>query len=402
MTYILQSNLAFALLYLVYRLFIKDLTFFTLNRWVLILIPLAALGMPLVEWKQGGEVIGGMLLPLAEDGVTNATIFPTFEWIDWFTTFYMLFGLMFLMVFAFRFTKLLLYLSSLEFRAWNGLKIASVDATHRSFSFFHFVVISKNEGIDQDRILQHETVHADYWHSLDRLISELVSCFFWANPFSGSYKKDVKNNCEFQVDDVLSMNSDNQIIEDLGRSQPILKEIELANSFISTSNLLKRIKMKTKKQSPSYKKAFYGLFLPAALIGVMIFSCSDNSSDNAFEFEQEVISGEAVKELTQMPAYVGGMESMVRYLTENIVYPKDAKEEGVAGTVFVQFVVETDGTINNVEVTQGVDDRLDLEAVRVIQKMPKWSPGVKGEEAVRVALVLPIKFSMPDQAVEKR
>ena len=70
-------------------------------------------------------------------------------------------------------------------------------------------------------------------------------------------------------------------------------------------------------------------------------------------------------------------------------------ENGIQGKVFIQFVIERDGSITDVKVARGVDASLDKEAVRVVQSMPKWKPGKQRGKPVRVAYTLPINFLLP-------
>ncbi len=69
-------------------------------------------------------------------------------------------------------------------------------------------------------------------------------------------------------------------------------------------------------------------------------------------------------------------------------------ENGIQGKVFIQFVIERDGSITDVKVARGVDASLDKEAVRVVQSMPKWKPGKQRGKPVRVAYTLPINFQL--------
>lgn len=72
--------------------------------------------------------------------------------------------------------------------------------------------------------------------------------------------------------------------------------------------------------------------------------------------------------------FKGGTQEMMMFIQENVHYPAAAKEAGIAGKVFVKFVVETNGSITNVEVIKGVDKELDDEAIKVVRSMPKWNP----------------------------
>ena len=96
----------------------------------------------------------------------------------------------------------------------------------------------------------------------------------------------------------------------------------------------------------------------------------------------------------QMPEYPGGIQALFEYLSQNVKYPADAEKQKVEGRVIATFVVETDGTINNVEVVKPVFPSLDAEAIRVLSGMPKWTPGKQSGKEVRVKYTVPINFHL--------
>lgn len=96
----------------------------------------------------------------------------------------------------------------------------------------------------------------------------------------------------------------------------------------------------------------------------------------------------------QMPEYPGGMQAMIEFLQANMKYPENAAKQKVEGRVLVQFVVETDGSVTDVHVAKQVFPSLDAEAIRVVQAMPKWTPGKDKGRVVRVKYNLPIVFRM--------
>lgn len=96
-----------------------------------------------------------------------------------------------------------------------------------------------------------------------------------------------------------------------------------------------------------------------------------------------------------MPAtFPGGEVKMVEFLRENLKYPESVKKKGIEGKVYVQFVVEQDGSINDVKVLRGVYEELDTEAIRVVKAMPKWNPGTQNGKPVRTTMMLPINFKI--------
>lgn len=83
-----------------------------------------------------------------------------------------------------------------------------------------------------------------------------------------------------------------------------------------------------------------------------------------------------------------------QWIAKHIKYPAIAAENGIYGKVYVRFIVEKNGSVSNVEIVKGVDPSLDKEAIRVIESMPKWTPGKQRGKAVRVSYNMPIKFQL--------
>lgn len=96
----------------------------------------------------------------------------------------------------------------------------------------------------------------------------------------------------------------------------------------------------------------------------------------------------------QMPQFPGGEAALMQYLNKNIKYPMIAQESGTQGRVIVQFVVNKDGSIVDVQVARSVDPYLDKEALRVIKAMPKWQPGMQRGKPVRVKYTVPVTFRL--------
>ena len=95
------------------------------------------------------------------------------------------------------------------------------------------------------------------------------------------------------------------------------------------------------------------------------------------------------------PTFQGGdANEFTKWVYNNIVYPELAIENGIQGRVTVQFTIDKDGSVKDVQVLRGADSTLDKEAVRVISKSPRWSPGKQRGKAVKVKYTFPIIFQM--------
>lgn len=104
------------------------------------------------------------------------------------------------------------------------------------------------------------------------------------------------------------------------------------------------------------------------------------------------VEGEIISVPDIDATYIGGYPAMQQFIQSRIKYPQDAIELGIQGKVFVEFVVETDGSVSDIRVVKGVFESLDKEAVRLVRNMPKWIPGEVRARKVRTYARLPITF----------
>ena len=100
----------------------------------------------------------------------------------------------------------------------------------------------------------------------------------------------------------------------------------------------------------------------------------------------------------QMPEFPGGQDSLDLYIKENMRYGEMIRkyQADAIGRIFVNFIVEPDGSISNVRVLRGIYEHYDEEAVRVVKSMPKWNPGMHHGKPVRVSYTIPIVFYWPN------
>ena len=106
--------------------------------------------------------------------------------------------------------------------------------------------------------------------------------------------------------------------------------------------------------------------------------------------EEPVYPESAIDKEAQFP---GGIQAMMEFITKNMIYPEEAKDKGIQGRVFVRFIVETDGSISEIEVMRGIEE-LNDEAIRIIKSMPKWQPGKVEGNAVRNRRTVPVLFRL--------
>ena len=124
---------------------------------------------------------------------------------------------------------------------------------------------------------------------------------------------------------------------------------------------------------------------------------ADQNTEIQFvEIDEEAEEAEApvFYVVEDMPEFPGGTNALRKYIATHIVYPEIAKENGITGKVFIQFVVNKKGKIEQVKVMRGVDPSLDKEAIRVIKSLPKYKPGKQRGKPVKVSFTVPINFQL--------
>ncbi len=113
----------------------------------------------------------------------------------------------------------------------------------------------------------------------------------------------------------------------------------------------------------------------------------------AYEPEEEPIE-EVLSFVEEMPSPIGGMQEFYSFLSKKMKYPKQARRMGMEGKVFVQFVVNEEGKMTDLEVVRGIGVGCDEEALRVMKLAPDWNPGKQRGRPVKVRMVVPIYFRL--------
>ncbi|HEX7583277.1 MAG TPA: energy transducer TonB, partial [Prolixibacteraceae bacterium] len=116
------------------------------------------------------------------------------------------------------------------------------------------------------------------------------------------------------------------------------------------------------------------------------------ATESTVSFVPEI--GQVYTQVEQMPEFQGGESEFRNFLMKTLKYPQEVVEKGITGKVFVSFVVAKDGSVINAKIERGVNPMLDAEALRVVNAMPKWSPGKDKGKIVAVQYTLPINFAL--------
>ncbi len=161
---------------------------------------------------------------------------------------------------------------------------------------------------------------------------------------------------------------------------------------------------------PSGKKDTEGNYVDDKKIGTWIEWTKDGKDSTITQYlkngtltkirESKTVEKEntdAIMLIESLPEYPGGQAAMSEFLKKNIEYPKYARDHGITGKCFVNFVIDIDGSVTDVRVQKGVEGCVpcDEAAVRVVKMMPAWTAGKQNGKYVKVQYTLPISFTLP-------
>ncbi|HLF62323.1 MAG TPA: M56 family metallopeptidase, partial [Saprospiraceae bacterium] len=428
--YLLQVTLCLAVFYGPYAAFLRKETFFAINRWYL----LGTLGL---------SVCAPLLLLLPEDFFFtkhNSTLMYTLEpitvgiqevrnsltpsasdsiWMIIALSVYWIGVILLVFRFAMNLRSILkLYQHGEHVKGRHRIIYSS--HPHQPFSFFHWIFLSKDHGLNPEEleeVLTHESVHAAAWHSLDVLFTELARTILWPSPLIYLYHKSLRRVHEYLADAEVLRHSTLKNYGQLLFSQATSGiQFALVHHFFQ-SHLKNRIFMMTKHKSNRIALVKYVSLLPIAILIMAIFAFRD-SADRASQYDisgwfvHDSIPSQVYKVVDEMPRFPGcedsgliseelnqcALQKMLEHVYAQIKYPKEARDLGVSGRVIVQFVVRKDGSVSDVQVIKSIGHGTDEVVLEVVKSMPRWRPGINEGKVVDVEFTLPIAFKLDGQA----
>lgn len=288
----------------------------------------------------------------------------------------------------------------------KGALLILVPDNTEPYSFFKNIIVGTRD-LDEEEmrcILAHESEHVSRNHSLDIVCMRWVCCVMWFNPFAWMMLHELRAVHEYQADAAVADGDNKDYLRLLYRQTLGTGYGHITNNFQSI-NIKKRVVMmnKTKSRFGAWKVL---AALPVAAL-LMMVGCKPatekavDPEEIPFEYSGEDKSAPMDADTDQVfqvvevdPEFPGGMEALTKYLSENIKYPEQAKKDKIQGKVYISFVVEKDGSVADAKVLRGIGGGCDEEALRVVNAMPKWTPGKQRNTPVRVQFNLPVVFKL--------
>ena len=355
--------------------------------------------------------------------------------------------------FLFRIAVLYRLISKNKVKRLEGFYLVSLDKEISPFSFLKYVFVSSSlqQNEDYPKMIAHELEHVKQGHTYDVIILELLSVFQWFNPFFWLLRRAIRENHEYLADQaVLQSGIKRGYYKKLLLNHCVGIQFDIANNF-NYSLLKSRIKMMSRIRSSKFANGKILFGLVAAVMLVVVFACEKKESyeivpeklQHGKEMKVTMTNGklkiegaeenlEKIKSLfsddakfdisydslgnillvkrdevtppekeepvffdvDQMPEFPGGENALRKFITSSLKYPEIAVQNEIQGKVYVSFVVKKDGSVSNAKIARGVDPSLDKEALRVVNSLPRWKPGIQRGTPVNVSYTVPINFTL--------
>ncbi len=441
--YLLELNIALVILFVAYKIFFEKDKNFIIRRIYLMGVIILPFLLPLLPQAVRMPVSGIAPISINIEGVTVLGSGVVQEGSSFFSFGNIVISI-YLLILAFGLMKLLIQLGSIIRAIYisdkmeiRGTTLLSNPKFHAS-SFFNYIFIdpatSKEDSFDH--ILEHESIHKREWHSIDRILVELFVMINWFNPVAWMFRKSVIENLEYLADSAVLRKGTDPTQYQLSILNQYIGSASISNQF--SSQIKNRINMLNKdyKLGSSWKLI---LVFPLVFIAFFVVSCTDKDAEPlatmaevdenemiiANSNSSDVIDGQIFYVVEEMPGFGEGDFDMNfrKYIARNLMYPKEAAENGVTGKIFIRFVVSSTGEILIPSAEQVADmeqkpldevvvvtyrtleddhkkpeqkyiDQLKEEVVRVVSSSPAWTPGTQSGKAVNVMYTIPVTFAL--------
>ena len=424
--YLIQSVIGLILFYLVYAVFLRKQTFFAINRFFLIgavffslIIPLFSFSMPVKNITSG---FGVMLDTIQINGSfinDSISMYPDVSQLI--LGIYLTGITIFSIRFIIQVSQLILLIRKYGVTRSEGINFVFTDRNYSPFSFFNIIFLNNKNvtGKDIENIIAHEQVHVKQYHSADLILLEILTIIHWFNPIIWFYRYSLKAIHEFLADEGVLLKGYNRInYQNLLVSQIMGIQVnDLTNNF-NHSLIKKRLIMMKMAKPGKWAKLRVLLSIPVLYYALVAFT---GPAQNSFtiinsgipeitEIKSDIQKNDSIYQNVEvMPVFSqGGEKGLIKYISENVSFPTKSKKEGIQAKVYINFVVNEKGNVQDVAVIKTNAEKpdkngkmiqcnateLEDEAIRVIKSLPSFIPGKNNGKAVKVAFTIPINFKL--------
>ncbi|WP_290964545.1 energy transducer TonB [Flavobacterium sp.] len=404
-TYLLKSGILLFVFYAVYKLLLENEKMFRFNRAYLIGTLIFSFVIPLQLFSIKTMFETGINTIQLEEIVIRTGRAPLNESDIMQNIFYFLIRIyvFVLLVLGFRFIlniiSFFLKLKRKETRLINGVKVVLIDEAVLPHSFWNAIFVNKAEfemGKIPSELIAHEKAHLEQKHTLDILFVEALRIVFWINPILPYFIKAIKLNHEFLADEAVNKqfgevsNYQNLLLEFASKKQTV----PLASN-INYQITKKRLLMMTKQESVA--KAGFKVLTVVAVCIVLLFAFSSEAVAQKANLMNDKVYKAGDSEIKQ-PEFPGGVMEFYKFVGQRFKIPAEASKNHVDTKIYMQFMVEKDGSLSEITIVKDAGYGLGEEAIRVLKLSPNWIPGSENGKPVRVLYSLPITIQSSKDA----
>lgn len=456
--FLLKMLLCSGILYAYYHVALRNNRFHQWNRYYLLLATLLSLVLPLLQLPMP---FSGKETPVITAYTTRIITLrefiltaPAVHKVDYIQTIWYGYGVVAILLLArvgygcWKIARLIRHNPVQHLQPYRFIQSEQVKTP---FSFFRYIFWTRDmspDSADGRQILQHEMAHVTEQHSIDKLLMELICAICWINPFFHLFKRELAVVHEFIADKQAAAGKVADYAQVILQVSLQSRQLSFTNNFFHPP-IKRRINMLLiQKSNFTIMKKLIALPIITGLIvfisckqqqdavpksditeisaeqlesigpdqiksismndNIAILATADgkkyrvNLEGTKFDLKKMLhqtgsATGDVYTFVDEPPSFPGGEEALARFLGKNIRYPKEAVEKNISGTVFVQFVVEADGTVKDAKIVGGPKGGgLEEESLRVVNAMPKWVAGKEKGKQVSVMFNLPIKYVLQE------
>lgn len=391
LTYIIKVLICSGVLYAYFSLALRNSHLHGWNRIFLLLAPVLSLVLPLVHFPVQPTPVMQQVLQLKEITL-QAVPAPAMNVTSLLYSFYIMVAIGCLLCIVWNWWRLYRFARQGHIQQYSGYALIRHKGVLSTFSFFNSIFYSDALPADSP-VFRHELAHVHGYHSLDKVLMEVLCAACWFNPFFYLMKRDLAMVHEYIADQEAAADTPTDYAR-LLLQMALQTQYLPGSSQFTQSPVKRRISMLFIHQTNNtIMKKMIMFPVAAALLFLMGSQQADVAVAGIPHLQTD--TGKVYEQVDNTPEFPGGDDALAKFLSTNIHYPKAAQKANKGGVVFVRFVVGADGNIRNIT-TKGnkLGYGLEEESMRVVKAMPKWIPGSDKGKKVAVMFDLPIKYTM--------
>lgn len=398
-TYLLKSGSLLVVFYLVYKMLLENEKMFRFNRAYLLSSIVFSLIIPLQLFSIGAFFLTPIKTIQLDEImiVTDKAVLNKINYSEILTYFL---SVIYLLITAILIVRLIRNIYSFTIRKKRskvefvkGQKIVLTKDRVLPHSFWNAIFINQEDfknGKIPPELIAHEKAHLEQRHTLDILFVEVLQILFWFNPLFALFEKEIKLNHEFLADEAV-----NKQFGEIRNYQNLLLDFASHKSTVSLASTInysitkKRLLMMTKEESPIKMILKIGSVTVVFVLLLFVFNAEAVAQPSKTENPKDLRISD-VKTTVNEPQFPGGIEKFYMFVGQNFKIPAEFDKQKIDGKIFMEFMIEKDGSLSEFKVVKDLGYGLGDEAIRVLKLSPKWIPASENGEAVRVMYTLPI------------